>query len=419
MATFRLPHAARMMLLTVLVVGTLVGWAFPQDLPLWRGMAIVTGWIGCGLLLCSLLLMIREPWLASLLGGLEAMYRWHHRLGVAAYLFFLLHPLALVADAWGPSASVAWSAVAPWHQDWPVWLGWAALLCMMGGLAASFSARQAYATWRKLHHLLTLSVVLAAAHLVLLGLELQLVLAPLSILLLLLWRLVRADFGWAAQPYVVHEVMRQTPDMVEVTLRPLAHAIAARPGQFVVVAFFNGPDFAGCGEYHPFTLSSIHPGGQLALAIKALGDCTRHVQSVQVGTAVRVQGPFGEFLTRPVAGPSVWLAGGIGITPFLARLRSGPQTQPVWLVYLYRTTADAAYVEELQALCARQPQLHMTTVVGDGVPDWQALLLTHADLEHPNCFLCGPVGMVNAAVAALRQRGVPLQNIHFERFDFR
>jgi predicted ferric reductase len=407
-------------LITVVLVGTLVAWTLPQDLSAWRSMAIVTGWVGSGLLLVSLLLMIREPWLASWLGGLEPMYLWHHRLGIWAYLFLLLHPLALAADAWNESAALAWSTLAPWQQGWPVWLGWASLLSMMAGLAVSLSPKLAYATWRKLHHLLTLAVLLGGAHLVLLGLEAPVILAPLLAVVFLLWRLLRADYGLAAKPYVVESVKHQTQDLVEVSLRPLAQPIAALPGQFVVAAFFNGGGFQGCGEYHPYTLSAIAADGHLSLGIKALGDCTRHIQSVTPGVAVRLQGPFGKLMTHANDGPSLWLAGGIGITPFLARLRSGPLTQVVRLIYMHRNVADAAYLKELDELTAQQPLLRLTVVAsGAGQPDLHTLLPTSADLNHCRCYLCGPVGMVHAAVAMLRQRGVPAQHIHFERFDFR
>lgn len=420
MTAFRWLHPYPIHLITVALVGTLVGWAFPQDLSFWRSMAIVTGWIGSGLLLASLLLMIREPWLASKLGGLEPMYLWHHRLGIVAYLFLLLHPLALAVDAWQESAAQAWSALDPWQQGWPVWLGWGSLACMMAGLMVSLSPMLVYATWRKLHHLLTLSVVLGCAHLVLLGLETPLILAPLLALFFLLWRLFRADYGLAAQPYVVNQVTRQTQDLVEVSLLPLARSITAQPGQFVVAGFFKGPGFQGCGEYHPYTLSAITPDGHLSLGIKALGDCTRHIQSVPPGSAVRVQGPFGEFMRASVDGPSLWLAGGIGITPFLAMLRSGPLTQAVRLMYLYRNEADAAYLNELGELAPHHPQLSLQLVAtGDSLPDLDALLPTTGDLNHYSCYLCGPVGLINAAVAVLRQRGVATQHIHFERFDFR
>lgn len=86
-------------LLTTLLVGVPVYWAFPEGLGIWRGVAIVSGWLGCGLLLANLLCMIREPWLAKWLGGLERMYGWHHWLGLAAYIVILCHPLALALVA--------------------------------------------------------------------------------------------------------------------------------------------------------------------------------------------------------------------------------------------------------------------------------------------------------------------------------
>jgi len=407
-------------LITVILVGVLVAWAFPEELSSWRSLSIVTGWIGCGLMLASLLLMIREPWLACKLGGLEPMYLWHHRFGILAYLFLLLHPLALAADAWDESVVLAWSSLAPWQQGWPIWLGWGSLLSMMAGLAAAMIPQMAYVAWRKLHHLLTLSVLFGGAHLVQLGLELPLILAPLLALFFLLWRLLRADYGIAAKPYVVNRVMRQGLDIVEVSLQPLARSITALPGQFVVVAFFNGPGFKGCSEYHPYTLSAIAANGQLSLGIKALGDCTRHIQKVQPGTAVRVQGPFGKFMTQAAEGPSLWIAGGIGITPFLARLRSGPLPQAVLLIYLHRNEADAAYLNELGELEAHQPQLSLKVVAsGNDLPDLNTIFPRAAELTQCKCYLCGPSGLIKAAVALLEQRGVPAQFIHYEYFDFR
>ena len=58
-----------------------VYWAFPEGLSAARSLGIVLGWAGCGLLLASLLLMLRETWLSRWLGGLERMYQWHHRTG--------------------------------------------------------------------------------------------------------------------------------------------------------------------------------------------------------------------------------------------------------------------------------------------------------------------------------------------------
>jgi predicted ferric reductase len=420
MTTGPLQREHQLPLIALLLVGALVTWAYPNDLTLWRQVAILTGWIGAGLMLASLLFMVREPRLAAWLGGLEPMYRWHHRLGVWAYVALLVHPIALAADAWQEAPARAWAALSPWQEGWPVWLGWAALLLMMGGLAVSLSPRVPYAAWRKLHHLLSASVVLACAHLVALGIGLPLITAPLLTLFFLVWRVARADVGLAALPYVTTQVQPLASNSVEVTLRPLAQAMHAAPGQFVIVAFFGGPHFQGCGEYHPFTVSAMTPGGELSLGIKALGDCTQLLQSVTPGVAVRVQGPFGHFLSDHALHPNVWIAGGIGITPFLAVLRSAPLHQPVHLLYLHRDETDAAYVNELTALATRQPQLRLHVhACGSALPDLPALLPSADDLTGRHCYLCGPGGLVQGAVKVLQSRGVPRSAIRFEAFDFR
>lgn len=407
-------------LITALFVGLPVFWAFPDELTGWRGVGIVSGWSGCGLLLASLLLMIREPWLANRLGGLERMYAWHHWLGMAAYLVLLVHPLALAFDAWEEQPALAWAELSPWQQSWPIWLGWGSLISMMGGMATALAPHLPYAAWRWLHGLLAAAVVFGLAHLLLLGLDYPLLGTPLLAIAFILWRVVRADIGMAAKPYIVSQVKRLANDMVELSLKPLSRAISAHPGQFVLAAFFDGPCFRGCGEFHPFTISALPSNGILSLGIKALGDCTRHLQSAECGTVVRIQGPFGTFLADQIGGPSLWIAGGIGITPFLAVLRAGTLPHTVRLVYLYRSQQDAAYLDELRAQAEAQPNLMLDCVAsGVGVPDLPTIIPAVADLAGLDCSLCGPPGLVTAAVVLLQARGVSPDHIHFERFDFR
>lgn len=406
-------------LITLLLVLAPAFWAWPEGLPAWRSAAIVSGWVGWGLLLASLLLMIREAWLADRLGGLARMYAWHHRLGMAAYLVLLLHPLALAVDGWQESPAMAWAGLSPGQQGWAGWFGWLALLSLMAGLGAALARHLDYRHWRWLHNLFSLAVLLGMAHLLWLGLAAPALWAPLLGLAFIVWRVLRADRGWAARPYLVTGVVPAGDAMVEVALRPLGQGLDFRPGQFVLAAFFDGPGFRGCGEFHPFTVSAIGPAGRFSLGIKALGDCTRHLQGVASGVAARVQGPFGDFLAEP-AGPQFWLAGGVGVTPFMARLRAGALKHPVRLLYLHRDSGDAAYDEELQALAAQQPLLTLATVTsGTGLPDLSLLLPAAGELAGCDCYLCGPPGMVAVALDVLAARQVPPARTHFEGFDFR
>lgn len=407
------------LLLFAAVAGPL-WWAWPEGLGPARSLGIVVGWAGCGLLLASLLLMLRETWLARALGGLERMYRWHHRAGMAAYVLLLAHPLLLAAAAWPDQRVLAWQTLSPASQGWPVWLGWLSLLLLMLGLGLSLARRIPYRAWRALHFGLGLALPVGSLHLVLLGID-EPGWAMLGLAVLVLgWRIVRGDLGVAARPYVVHAAAAVASGIVEITLRPLADGVAARPGQFVLVAFFAGPGFRGCGEFHPFTVSGVGEGGEIRIGVKALGDCTRTIQSVRAGTMARVHGAFGSFMADRPSAPQLWVAGGIGITPFLAQLRAAPLDRATTLIYLYRTDADAAFLPELQALAAEEPRLSLRTAAsGDNLPELDALVPDAAALARHDCYLCGPPAMVAAVRQVLSARGIAPLQIHFENFEFR
>jgi len=413
-ARLRLPVAV------FVLVGLPVWWAWPAFVGGWRAVGIVTGWLGYGLIFASLVCMMREPRLARWFGGLERMYAWHHVLGVLAYVVLLVHPLALAGAMLPETPAYAWAMLDPLQQDLAGGLGWAGLLCLMVGLAVALWRRLSYARWRWLHGVLAMAVPLALAHVVVLGITDWLLWMPVLAVLVLLWRVLRADYGLAALPHVVSAVSRPALAVVEVTLKPMARAVMARPGQFILVAFFDGPRFHGCHEYHPFTLTQIADDGSLRVGIKALGDCTRHIQSIEPGVAARVQGPFGDFGAVAPDRPALWVAGGIGIAPFMAMLRAGPLTQAVELIYLHQAVADAAFLDELQQLAATQPALTLRPLASGGhTIDVAAVLPDAGALKDRECLLCGPPGLVDAVVWALKARGVPSRSIHHDRFEFR
>lgn len=163
-------HTLSLPILLLLFVGVPVFWAFPAALPFWRAVGIVLGWAGAALLLFNLLLMVREVRLASSLGGLERITTWHHQTGVAAYLL-LLHLLALAAAGWAESPELAWQVISPFSENWPVWLGWSGLICLMLGLVTTFMRHLAYGIWRWLHGLLGLGVLVGFVHVLQLGIS--------------------------------------------------------------------------------------------------------------------------------------------------------------------------------------------------------------------------------------------------------
>lgn len=410
---------APIFLVTLSLAG--IGWAFPENLSLWRSISIIAAWAGTGLLVGSLALMVREPRWSGMLGGLDTMYLWHHRAGVIGYVLLLCHPLALGMSGLGESARAAWLAIAPWHLSWPEWLGWFGLLFLMGGLATTFSRRMDYRHWRALHYLAALGAISGLAHVVVIVGDAGAFLAFIGLATIALaWRLLATDRGLSAHPYRVTHVTSKALDTIEASLAPCGGALPVKPGQFVLAAFGDGPVYHGCGEFHPFSVSGIGRGGVLTVGVKALGPCTQRIQSLEPGTLVRLQGPFGRFLADNAEKPQLWIAGGIGITPFMAAIRSGKLPRPTTLIYLYREARDAAFLDELKSRADVDPEFELIAEAsGESFPDVSAMLSRVSRIGQRQVEICGPKGLVTAVTTRLRELGQPAQSIQFESFDFR
>ncbi len=404
-------------ILALSFVGGLVFWAYPEGGGVARQTGIVLGWTGCGLLLASLFLVLREPRLASLLGGLEHMYWWHHRLGIAAYAALLAHPLMLAGASLPHAPKEAWALLSPFSEGWPVWTGWLSLLLLMAGLGATFASRLAYRIRRLAHAAVGLAVPAGLIHLYLLGIDEPVVAILVASLALLAWRFVREDWGVGAHPYVVRSVVHVAANAVEVSLAPLGEPVKVQPGQFAFVALQSSQRFKGCGEFHPFSVSSIDGADAFRVTVKALGDCTRHIQSIEPGVLARVQGGFGNFLEVPAAAPQFSIAGGIGLTPFLSLLRFGRLDRPTTMIYLYRAEADALFLDELRAIAGQLPQLTLrVTATGDGMPDPVSILDGAGEVAKGEFWLCGPPPMIEIFTRYLHRRGIANRRVHFENF---
>jgi 3-phenylpropionate/trans-cinnamate dioxygenase ferredoxin reductase subunit len=196
------------------------------------------------------------------------------------------------------------------------------------------------------------------------------------------------------------------------------------PGQFAYLSIRG----SGLREFHPFTVAGT-PGDDVQFSIKAVGDWTRRLPEVQVGTEAVIHGPFGAFTcveTEPDR-HLLMIAGGIGITPFLAMVRGFAETDSarrITLVWSVRTEGDAFARDELDELRGRLPNLRVVVRVTDGEngQGWldEAALAEIAgnSLAESEVFLCGPPPFMASMRKALRSLGVRCRQIHAERFAY-
>ena len=175
---------------------------------------------------------------------------------------------------------------------------------------------------------------------------------------------------------------------------------------------------------HPFTIASADQGDQtISFQIKALGDYTGQLgRRLQVGQTVRVEGPYGRFDMARInrRARQIWIAGGIGVTPFLAWLESlqaHPETAPAAdLHYCTRDQASDVFVPRLQALCAALPgvQLHIHGARQGATLTAQSL----GEAKHAEIWFCGPSGLADALRDGFRAMG-GRPRFHQEAFEMR
>lgn len=137
----------------------------------------------------------------------------------------------------------------------------------------------------------------------------------------------------------------------------------------------------------------------------------RHLGTMQPGDTIELTGPFGELTLHDDASrPAVFLAGGIGITPFHSIIRQAVYEQlphKFLLFYSNHQPADAPFMAELEQLASEHPQFELVPTMTDltatdiwsgerGFIDEAMLTRYIADLNQPIYYAVGPVAMVVA-----------------------
>jgi predicted ferric reductase len=356
----------------------------------------------------ALVLATRARWLERSFGGLDRMYRTHRRAAMCGFGLLAVHV-----------AVVPWTLASPGGT--PSGLLAAAGFLVLVPLCAVRRVR--YNAWRRSHRLVGVFFLVSLAHALLVDQLTDTAPGPFLLLsaayaagaaayghTLLLARFVRPR-----RPYVVRAVRRLDPATVEVALAPRGpRRLAFRPGQFAFVTFHR----RGLREPHPFTVSSAPSEEALRLTIRAAGRFTVRVyRELEPGTRATVEGGYGMVGQAGGRARQVWVAGGIGITPFLSRVRAGGPDRPVDLFYVVRHREDALFRRELESHPGLR--LHLVVTSESGRPTAERIAATVCGPADVDVHLCGPEPMTTGLAVGFRRLGVPATAIHLEPAAFR
>jgi predicted ferric reductase len=399
----------------------------------WTDFSVALGFVGLALMGIEFALVARVRAVAEPFGT-DGVIDFHRYIGYAGLLFVLVH-VALSAD---------WRQANPFTpSDTParVYAGAVAAGALVVLVASSVWRRRirlSYEVWQVAHAVLAVVAVVAALVHVLLvnyyidtawkrGLWLVMTAAFVG---LLVWVRVARPLQIRRRPWTVESVTPERDRTTVLTLVPVGHdGLRFEPGQFAWITVGRSP-FAVTS--HPFSFSSsAELEGSVEVAIKAAGDFTSSVATVEPGTTVYVDGPHGVFSIDQYEGAGFCLiAGGVGIAPALSMLETladRGDARPVVLFAGNRSWDSIILRERVEALTTRL-RLDVVHVLEEPPPDWTGergyldaeIFARHLPprFERFQFFACGPAPMLAAVEDALVSIGTPAAHIHTERFDW-
>lgn len=204
-------------------------------------------------------------------------------------------------------------------------------------------------------------------------------------------------------------------------------------GQSLMVKLVNPPETDGEGDARTFTIASAPHEPELMIATRMRDTAFKRVlKAAPAGTAVQIDGPNGEMVLHDdVARPAVFLAGGIGITPFLAMARHAAYERlphRLYLFYSNRRPEDAAFLAELQKMTQLNPNYGLIATMAEpekSTQPWSGeagfirreMLERHlADITRPMYYFAGPPPMTMAMRKMLEDIEVADDAMRYEEF---
>ena len=402
-----------------------------------------SGVIAIGAMSIAMLLALRPKRLESPLNGLDKMYRLHKWLGITALVVAIAHWWWAQGTKW----MVGWGWLvrparrAPSEQTLGLIENW---LHSQRGLAESVGEWAFYAAvvlialalikrfpyhlFAKTHTLLAIAYLALVYHSVVLvktnywsqpvGWVLFALLLGGSIAAV--WVLMgRIGTGRKVQGTI--DALTYYPELrvLETSIHLQEGWRGHTAGQF---AFVTSDRKEGA---HPYSIASAwNPEDRhIVFITKALGDHTCRLQEhLKTGMTVQVEGPYGRFDFNDGQPRQIWVGAGIGITPFIARLKQLADEPGSKSIDLFHPTADfsQAAIDKLTADAeAAGVRLHVLVSGKDGRLDGTAIRAAVPEWASASVWFCGPSGFGQALRKDFTSHGLPADRFHQELFELR
>jgi predicted ferric reductase len=364
--------------------------------------------------------------------GQDRLIRWHRKLGPWGLYLLLGHVVLITIGYAGLARTGILAQLWELILTYPGMLGAAVatVLLFLAGVTSYTRARRRfkYETWWSIHLYTYLALLFAFPHQVDNGASFAS--HPFaSIWWTAIWvGLLAAVVYWRfAVPVIrslrhgirVAEIVRENEDVVSVVLEGRRlDRLPVAGGQFFQWRFMAR---GAWWEAHPFSLSHVPHQGRMRITVKDLGDHSRDLAAMPMGTRVFVEGPYGRFTADAASSHKVLLIGaGVGVTPLVGILQDLDEHAEVAVLLRGRTERDLVLRHEIAAEVERRGgELWQAVGTRDQVTITASTLRRALiDIHQRDVFICGPEAFTASVAEECRRAGIPTSRIHFESFAF-
>jgi predicted ferric reductase len=399
----------------------------------------LTGLVGMVLFAIDFILATRLRMFEKWFGGLNRVYIAHHILGGLALVLMAFHPVFLALRYLTTSIHEAALLLLPHlhemnHYYWALDFGIIGLDGTIVLLVITFFIKLPYNIWLWTHKFLGIFFFVTGLHVLFLYtgaptdwfMKVYILGFTLLGLAAFVYRTLIGRILIRTYEYKVDDVTVVGGTIAQVALIPLGERMPYQPGQFMFIRFKLDGQKNITSEWHPFSISSAPGDDFLRIDAKALGDYTRALMGLQKGAVAEIEGAYGKFSYTNYSNPrQIWVAGGIGITPFLGmarNLRQDPnlKNMQIDMYYMVRNKSelvDYGALHEIAYFNKANFRLFPHVSSEQGQLNMAIINEKSGGVAGKEIFICGPPPMMKSFKQQFHAQGVPKALIHSEEFS--
>ena len=365
----------------------------------------------------------------KIFNGLDKMYRVHKVIGRISLFFIILHPFFLMVSNY-QNLDVVLTYILP-IGPFEIAIGVISVYIFLILLSLTVAINLPYSWWHNSHKIFGIVLLLAGFHAVFSGSDIS-NFPVLRFWIIFLWYLGLVSWFYMLSLYkllgprfkVNIDKVNNFEDVTELIFKK-PKGFSYQPGQYIFIRF---PRFEGYKELFPFSLSSDPSQKNLRISIKRSGDFTsKKIPKLKNGDKAIIMGPYGNFGESYLKHDKdmIWIAGGIGITPFLSLAKhesNYPSDRKIILIWATKDKSTAFHDKELLYEMKKNKNFEYISWFSSkkgrlNISEVEKIIKNKIQIKNTKILMCGPPPMIYSLSRSFRKLGVNYHDIVFEDFN--